>query len=642
MKRKCLIALALLVGLAVVLGVWRRWWHATHYVVERIEYQDQYDAGTFELVDDSLAAKAQVFDGALVDSRPIGDWEVNKSSAVIKLDCPSVKTDTEGALLVLRASYAESVKAAQQEGLVLLPSANMLDGAAKQFDDGLYAALDLTCFRGKIGVAPAVPDLIRTVFDQLGQASPARPFLAAALELAGRSVDLSSADVLEKMRLIREFDSDKARSKPIAFYNWTPELQQVWRLHRFLQREFREESLAIPLAIAAVLRDNPDLLEEYRAINEFYGRLTNPLICMPVDVLIGDRGSLRELARKHGARRASVAVLPPSTSREAELFDRLFSAGIPPNVNLMGELIRRIRLGQVNLTPEDKDGWYQYRVYALETMLLPSRGQEEDKLLLTAKYKRRLVEAFKALMTKRRETHARHAGQTLGTILAAAPLTEGEVRPRLRLEPCATFCLRTARAYAFLQNFLLATVGGERLAELQGLKKDGVRHMRLADELEAMRRRFYGFYVVACEDIGMRPQFLPDEPVDEEMARKAALSWLENFGGDPDLACDTRVAVPILVDPMRDRTTLWATLGVRLSHLEASYARPPFVRPTGSGGTWQSVEPDLLGVSRYVIPVDDFAEFDLPGSDALTRAELRAICDQYQTKDDILRALAER
>ena len=70
-----------------------------------------------------------------------------------------------------------------------------------------------------------------------------------------------------------------------------------------------------------------------------------------------------------------------------------------------------------------------------------------------------MLEAFKALMTKRRETHA------LAAKASAAPLAQAaaaQVKPRLRVEPCPSFYLRTARAYAFLAAFLESAVGGGR------------------------------------------------------------------------------------------------------------------------------------------------------------------------------------
>jgi len=648
-KKLIVVAVALVVMVFLGVLAYNVWWHATHYVVERTEYHDP-DTYTVEhteyhdprktdelkLTDDLLADKNPAFDPDLVDGRPLGDWELNASAAVVRLDCPSVKPDREAWMLELCPSYADAVKAAAGAGRDLLPSANLLDGTAKQFDDGLYAALDLASFQGKLGDGPAAAGLIEAIFQELPEGSPARPFMAAGLKLAGKDVDLTPDEEKQQDQFLARFESDKARSKPIAFYNWTPELKQVWRFFRFLQEEFPEDNLAVPRAVAGVLQENPELLGQYRAVNAFYGKLTNPLFCLPVDALIDADAPLKTLAKDQHARHAAVAIFPPSTSRETELFEQLFPQGVPGNVNLMAVLIRRIRSGEVDLAPKDDSGWYQYQVYALQTMLLPGGVRESEKLLLTAKYKKRLVEAFKALITKRRETHAR------GAKAACEALASGEVRPRLRVEPCLTFYLRTARAYAFLQNFLLATVGQERLASMHGLRRGGPREPNLADELEAFKQRFYGFYLVGCEDIGMRPKFLEDEPVEPEAAKQAALTWLESMADDPDLACDTRVSVPIYVDPIGRKTRLWGTLGVRLAHLKSNYARGPKVRPKQEGGEWQEVEIYQLGNSPYVIPVDEFAEFEIDRLDALTREEFRKACDQHKTKAEIVEALSGR
>jgi len=621
-------------------GLYDAWWHATHFVTEHSEYHAPPVRDDAQLADDILAEKNPAFDEALVDSRPIGDWQINASAAVVRLDCPMVKPDAEAAMLVLRPSYRAAMTAAGDLRFNLLPSANMLDGAAKQFDDGLYAALDLACFRGELGLAPAAPDWAAAVLAQLPKTSPARPFLAAALELAGKEVELTAAEPQAKDRWLAEFEENKAASKPIAFYDWMPELKQVWRFYRFLQHEFPQDRLAIPRDVAAVLKANAQLREQHHAINAFYGRLTNPLMCLPVDALIDAQESLPELAKRHGARHESVAVFPPSTSRETELFDRMFPQSVPSGENLMAVLIGRIRSGQVDLKPGPKDGWYQYQVYALETLLLPSKGQEKDKLLLTVAYKKRLIEAFKAMITTRRETHARQ-GLKAGSA-APAPLSEREVRPRLRVEPCATFYLRTARAYAFLETFLKATAGRERLKKLHGLRQGGRRPASLDAELGGTRRRFYGFYLLSCEDIGMKPQFLDGEPVDQKAATQESLEWLAGMAADADLACDTRVSVPIYVDPIQGTVRVWATLGVRLAHLEAAYARPPRVRPLVSGGPWRDAEPYQLGSSRYVIAVQEFAEIELAGSNVLTRKELRDACDRGQTKEEIVRLLTGR
>ena len=443
--------------------------------------------------------------------------------------------------------------------------------------------------------------------------------------------------------MLDEFEADQAHSKPIGFYVWTPELTKVWRFYRFLQKEFTDEDIAIVAPIVVAFNGDPPALQQYRAINGFYERLTNPRNCLAVDSLLTGSGSISARAKAAGVRHEAVAFFPPSTSRHAELFEELFPLGLPAGSDLMRTLVRRIRSGEVDLKPSANDGWFQYQVYALETLLMPSRGQERDKLLLSASYKKRLIEAFKATVTKRIETHVRQLDTAYKTAEARPREIEAlkHIEPRLRLEPCPTFYLRTARAYAFLKNFLMATVGQERLAKLHGLRESGPRGIGLSDELDQMRDRFYGFYLVSCEDIGMRPELMADEHVDAAAATKAALKWLADLQHDPDLALDTRVAVPIYIDYQNGKTRLWATLGVRLAPLEATYAAPPKIRAAGSSNAWQDVKFETLRPANYVIPVDEFAEFELDGSRMLNRNELRALCDKYKTKEEILKALSQ-
>jgi len=99
------------------------------------------------------------------------------------------------------------------------------------------------------------------------------------------------------------------------------------------------------------------------------------------------------------------------------------------------------------------------------------------------------------------------------------------------------------------------------------------------------------------------------------------------------------VSVPIYVDPNRQATRLWATLGVRLAKLDADYARPPHLKPEKVEGEWRPAEGHQLAMSYYLIPVDEFAEVELPGVRSLTRDEFRAVCDREKTKDAIVAAL---
>jgi hypothetical protein len=586
--------------------------------------------------DDLLQDKHPAFYDTRIDSRLLDGWEVNQSGAVIKLDSPKIDPGYQPELLELAPSYAKCVR-----GHAVFPSANLLDGAAKQFDDGLYAALDLACYKGELGGAmPGAVNVVSEIFDRLQEDSPAKPFLAAALQLAGKEPSLSRNAAKVRDQLLKEFQSDTVASKPISFYTWTPELESVWKFYRFLQKEFADKKeLEIPKAVANVLADNAGLLKEYEAVQQFYGRLTNPLICLPASALTEGTDDLAALAKRHNARHAAVAIFPPSTSRESELFERVFPGGIPGNVEAMTELIKRIRSGDVNLQPKPDDGWYQYQVYALECLLNPGRNQESERLLLTADYKKRLTEAFKVMFAKRRETHARQLLQGKSAASLPSATRPTHVAPRLRIEPCPTLYLRNARAYAFLQNFLRATVSAENMKALHGLREGGSRAPNLDDELESMRLRTYGLYLVSCEDIGMAPKFLDGEPVDQEVAKKTALEWLGQIGKDPDLVCDTRMAVPIYCDPTTKRTRLWVTLGVRMARLDASYARAPRIRPQKEGGPWQEVRDHELVSQDALLPVDEFAEVEVDADKIPNRAELSALCDKYKTKEDIVKAL---
>ena len=81
--------------------------------------------------------------------------------------------------------------------------------------------------------------------------------------------------------------------------------------------------------------------------------------------------------------------------------------------------------------------------------------------------------------------------------------------------------------------------------------------------------------------------------------------------------------MPIFIDTDRRVTRLWATVGVRLTKLEANYARPPHVKPVKGPGQWKPMEAHQLGTAHYLIAVDEFAEVELDGLANLTRDELR-------------------
>src|SRR6185369_5745623 len=107
----------------------------------------------------------------------------------------------------------------------------------------------------------------------------------------------------------------------------------------------------------------------------------------------------------------------------------LYPNGAPANADLMRDLVAAIRSGTVELAPRPGDGWYQYQEWALETLLVTERGQERSKIAFTARYHRRLREAFASLVTQHRETHLVHSG---GKTAGAVPPPR---LPSFRVEP---------------------------------------------------------------------------------------------------------------------------------------------------------------------------------------------------------------
>jgi hypothetical protein len=590
------------------------------------------------LQDDILSEKHPIFDPDLADRRKFGDWEVNLSEAITALDVPMVQTDREPQLLQLFPSYSHLLE--QQRihfpELAILPSVNMLDGKAKQFDDGLYAALEQALLQGNEPDIASHENLIRQWLAEVPADGKAADFLKAGLKLLesnDTSSLLASGESEGVQQWLSKFQREELANPPIAFYSWNEDLEKCWRFGSYFQIPFALES---PEAVELIeaLRKNTTLLEQYQKILTLYASLSNP----PADpsfLSLIDPDVPRSTAIN------SVTLFPQSTSRETELFNKLFRDGIPRDANLMLELVRRIRSGAIDLRPHPIDssapsGWYDYQVYALETLLVAEKGDEFHKLLLSKNYKQRMMDAFKALISKRRETHAKSMAPTDSPAVSQKPTV---LVPRLRVEPAPSYYLRTARSYQFLQNVLLTHLGEEYLKQLHGLKKEGERPLDLAAELEEVKNLFYGLYLISCEDIGLRPQLDSGEVENETLCYDSAQAWLNKLWDDSDFATDTRVSVPIGADPQRNTTRLWTTVGVRLAKLQTRYATPPKIRVAGSGGDWEDAAGIKLGSITYLIAVDEFVEFEIRGTRGISREKLRSALPSGKTREELLQAL---
>lgn len=646
LKLKVIIAAVTLTLLGI--GLFVSFMIATRLDTYEVEREDVNRPKPRDLLaDDKPEDKQPAFDPELIDTRPFGPednrWQINASAAVIKLDVPDTRSDEHEALQRLYPDYAAAAKALRGAGFEVLPSVNLLGGKAKQFDDGLYAAMDQYMVQnGEEGVRD-IELCVRQVLTELNPTGEAYAWLFASLEL-GRFITPEEHQRRPRLvdRFVEDFLADEAQSRPVGFYTWNENLVRVFQFLRYLQQPFDKRE-GTPQVLANALARNSQAREQYTRMLEFYAHLTNPfdsLSLLPLAEELYAGKPLADVASALGVRKPFVSFLPYSDSKETALFDRLYPRGLPPNADLMADLISAIRSGELDLKPGENSGWYDYQLYALESLVLPEKGEGNDKLLLTRKYKLRLLEAFKAMVTKTRETHVRQMAAAGNTAGAAFEPTEA-LPPRLRVEPNPSYYLRIARSYAFLQNFLEANV--QDLNSLPGFRAEGNRGKPLGEELESMRLLFYGLYFVSCEDIGHKPQLLEGENADPDYTRAIAADWLKSWETDPDLAVDTRVAVPIYRDDRVSR--FWCTLGVRPIKLEADYARRPSWRPLPAAGEqpqpWQELESYKVQKAEWVILGDDFAEVQKGARATLSRGELQKVCDQGGSKEEIIKALGK-
>ncbi len=471
--------------------------------------------------------------------------------------------------------------------------------------------------------------MIQRLLEQVKAEGAASSYLAAGLKLAG--VDARAGQPDQVAGWISGFESNSMIAKPLGFYTWSDELTRVFRFMRFFQQPLPADRPELIDELARAVGSDPRLLEDYKQANAFRARLANPLDTDALDAVVAT-GPGKPVSQ-------AIAVYPGSRSKETDLFRQLFPNGVPPSADLMRALIRAIRSGTVDLAPKSGSGWYEYQIHALETFLLPEKGEEHAKLMLTKAYKKRMLEAFAALMTKRRETHSLMEPAAAAMLVTPPP---ARIKPRLRVEPGPSYYVRMARSYDFLLSFLLSALGEDGLSALHGMREEGERSKSLLEELRWMREFYYGLHLLSAEDIGMAPALRPDEPVDRTACESRATDWLDSYGSDADLKADTRVSVPLYFDVPGRRTRLWSTVGVRLAKLNVSYARPPKIRPDGETTIWQDAERSQLEDADYVIAVDEFAEADMPGLQPLTRKEFRDVCDTHKTRPEILDALSRR
>lgn len=638
---------------------------------ETIVTEDEDKSSEQSLKDDRIEDKKPKFDSTLTVTEEFEGCQVtlNKSGSVTKLDIAPFE-DHEGELNgALFRGRAEAIKAIKKvNGAHLLPSMEVVNGSMKPFNDGLYAAIEVGVQQGVSGVFPGKQQLLGKLGRSLkaahakatatGQAHLERAmiFLGAAIILGGATPEITPSALATAQQNAADFKQQAALyARPVGFYTWNKTLEGIFSQDRYLQNYGGGTSVkefGLFAALAVVLEQDAALLAQYQKVLALYAGLTNRYASYTPATLfsyVDGLSSLDDVAgiqQKFQAAHKSpyvcsgnyFAFVPASRSKEMDFYKSTYCGGPGPKVDLMNALIKGIREGKVDLTPDKTSGWYEYQLHALETLLLPERGPENHHLLLTAAYKKKLVETFKSIITQTRETHVKQL--SVGADSISLPPKEIEIYPSFPVEPFPTFYLRNARAYRFLATFLEGVLGQQFMKSRKRLKETGkASALPLDQELHQMAELLYGLYVLTARSVGLRPEsgLLAEELAEFKVADcvKRAEQWARGWQTNADILADPRVIVPIWNNSTNKVIIYWAVLGVKVVKISARFVENYQPKVISSDCKVKGMLPH-----DYHLLMEQMQEVRIPMEvPPPTRAEFRKICDQHKTRDAIVKAL---
>ncbi|MFH2009356.1 MAG: hypothetical protein ABI333_22385 [bacterium] len=630
-----------------------------------------------EIEDDVIEDKHQVCDPGLMTTVSYGscDLSVNMSCSVTKLDVVEFDESQQTLADQLFPGRGAALEAISVTGGDTIPSMEVVNGTLKPFNDGLYAAIE-------VGVQDGVPavyeskrqfllDLATALHTADASATAAQRvhlqsalvFVLGALISGGTDVSglgIDAAVLGAAQDAADDFTGELLNYTPMSFYTWNETLREVFIQDRFLQNRgslgnTSVEEIGRFAAMAAVMEDASSLRIRYEGYVALYAGLTNPYVSYTAASLfdyVNGVASLEDVAAIRSDFLAEnqapfvcqgvwFALVPASRAKDSEFFNDTFCTSDPPaDVNLIDVLINAIRGHLLDLEPDGTSGWYDYQLYALETLLVPEELPESDNLLLTKAYKEKLIETFKSLITQTRETHAKQI-TVFGGVGSAVEPTPVDVYPKFPVEPFPSFYLRTARAYRFLETMLHAVLGTGFLNATHRLNEDGVEStLTLAEELQDITRLVYGIYIVSARAVGLDPaEYLLTEETEDypitDCVDRANL-WLADWKTNVDVLKDPRVITPVGV-LQTGEILYWAVLGVKVYRIHAEFVEG-YV-PTFASGDHMCEVRDVLD-HHYLLLVEEMREVRIRGTvPPLTRDQFRQICDQHSTADDIAAAL---
>jgi hypothetical protein len=511
---------------------------------------------------------------------------------------------------------------------------------SKQFDDGLYAAVEYLCqtgtdrFVGKRELLQQITSVLKK-FEQeetthKKSLSFCQGFINAAAQLGGQTIGVTKEVEMLSKNILTAFFSDLKQSfKPVGIYTWTKDLIEIFQQDRLLQKPLLSEKVI--RILARVISENKQIINEYQSYLTFIQKLTNPFSPEYCDLTL-----IHEVQQDK-----EYCVFPPSKTYEMEPFKALYgNRSVPEGFSLIEALVQKIQQGKIDLTPKDDSGWYAHQVYALEPLVKPVQSPEAEKLDFDNSYKKELIALFKAAIAFIRETHVKQLeNPEFGGLLPEELLQSILIQPNISVEPVATYYLRRADAYRFVRELLESTFGQAALKQAYRLTASGTVSTPLFEELQNMESLFYGTYLIVAEEIGMDSdvRFRERDQHLNEADKAFAREWLRMAPRDADAETDNRMMVPVFYDIERKETKVWVFLGYAVKQLSISFTQEPqLLNIINAQGN--PVEATILfsGEQKPLIyPVSAEVYVDK----LLDRNEFQALCDRYKTPSAIVNAL---
>ena len=564
-----------------------------------------------------LDLSTQVLGLDIIDDREDKDWGELEGS----LSFQKVEADLFPTIKSIRRSGTDFV------------SASILVAKAKQFDDGLFAAVEYLCQKGTESfvskrkllqcVAESLKGLSKEKEIDKKSLNYCRGFINAAANLGGQQLSETKEVQIQADQIKSDFLSNQPQSEPIGFYTWTKDLSKIFQQDRLLQKKIDTDE-KIRLLSRGLSKDN-NILAAYKTYLSFVEKLTNPF---PPEYC--DLSKLKDIQKKK-----KYSFFPPSQAHETELIKKLYgNRPIPDGFSLIDAFIQKIQEGRIDLALKEDSGWYDYQVYALEPFVNHGSMPEVKKLYFGNRYKQELVDLFKASISLTRETHIKQL--EVPEVGESEPLPSIKIYPELSIEPIATYYLRLAKSYGFVRKLLESTFENNALKNAHRLTASGEVSKSLSQELLNMESLFYGAYQIVSQEIGMDIQLQERGKQEKEADEKYAREWIRTFTDDPDVGTDNRMMVPVFYDKLRKKTKVWVVLGYAVKPLSIWYSQKPKVTVTDAEGKKAEADIEFESSQKSLIyPVS--AEIYV--NKILNRSEFRSLCDKYKTHSAILKAL---